>query len=99
MATKGSVIVKISQAYIDSLADGKSELTVKFKDGDPVKVSVEILPAQSSETDPEKTDEKTDSPTSPKTDDTMVLAWLIFLLGAASFTVVLMAKKRDEMAR
>ena len=98
-ATKGSVIVKISQAYIDSLADGKSELTVKFKDGDPVKVSVEILPAQSSETDPEKTDEKTDSPTSPKTDDTMVLAWLIFLLGVASFTVVLMAKKRDEMAR
>ncbi len=98
-ATKGSVIIKISQAYIDSLADGKSELTVKFKDGDPVKVSVEILPAQSSETDPEKTDEKTDSPTSPKTDDTMVLAWLIFLLGAASFTVVLMAKKRDEMAR
>ena len=96
-AKAGSLIIDITPEFLETLPDGTSKMVVSFKDSNDVTVDVAILPAEAGQDVPEEG--KTDSPTSPKTDDTMVLAWLIFLLGAASFTVVLMAKKRDEMAR
>ncbi|MBO4788157.1 MAG: Cna B-type domain-containing protein, partial [Lachnospiraceae bacterium] len=96
-AVKGSVIITVPQEFINSLPDGKNEVIVTFKDGDPVKVSVEILPAQSSEddpVDPNKTEEE--KKVSPKTADTMVYGWMIVLLGISGVTVLLVIRRRRE---
>ena len=95
-AVKGSVIITVSQEFINSLPDGKNEVTVTFKDGDPVKVSVEILPAQSSETDPTDPAETEEEKNSPKTADTMVYGWMIVLLGISGVTALLVLKRRKE---
>ncbi|MCR5376829.1 MAG: hypothetical protein K6E71_08785 [Lachnospiraceae bacterium] len=86
--SKGSVIVELLPEYLDTLSVGKSVITVSFEDGDDVSVELEILPADA--------EEQKDS---PKTADSMVFAWIIFLIGIASFACVLIAKKRDEEAR
>ena len=96
-AVKGSVIITVPQEFINSLPDGKNEVIVTFKDGDPVKVSMEILPAQSSEddpVDPNKTEEE--KKVSPKTADTMVYGWMIVLLGISGVTVLLVIRRRRE---
>ena len=87
-ASKGSVIVELLPEYLDTLSVGKSVITVSFEDGDDVSVELEILPADAEE-----------QKESPKTADSMVFAWIIFLIGVASFAFVLIAKKRDEEAR
>ena len=94
---KGSVIITVPQEFINSLPDGKNEVIVTFKDGDPVKVSVEILPAQSSEDDPvDPNKNEEEKKVSPKTADTMVYGWMIVLLGISGVTVLLVIRRRRE---
>ncbi len=96
-AVKGSVIITVPQEFINSLSDGKNEVIVTFKDGDPVKVSVEILPAQSSEDDPvDPNKNEEEKKVSPKTADTMVYGWMIVLLGISGVTVLLVIRRRRE---
>ena len=63
-------------------------ITVSFEDGNDVEIELEILPADAEE-----------QKESPKTDDSMVFAWIIFLIGAASFSFMLIAKKREREER
>ncbi len=96
-AVKGSVIITVPQEFINSLPDGKNEVIVTFKDGDPVKVSMEILPAQSSEDDPvDPNKNEEEKKVSPKTADTMVYGWMIVLLGISGVTVLLVIRRRRE---
>ncbi len=96
-AVKGSVIITVPQEFINSLPDGKNEVIVTFKDGDPVKVSMEILPAQSSEDDPvDPNKNEEEKKVSPRTADTMVYGWMIVLLGISGVTVLLVIRRRRE---
>ncbi|MBR5712040.1 MAG: Cna B-type domain-containing protein [Lachnospiraceae bacterium] len=87
---RGSVIIELKPEYLDTLAEGTSEFTVEFEDGDPVTVAVSILPAKSNETE---------QPDSPKTADLMpevlflFTSFLIFI-GAVMYT----RRKREEEA-
>ena len=86
--TKGSVIIEFLPEYLDSLEVGSTMITVSFEDGNDVEIELEILPADAEE-----------QKESPKTDDSMVFAWIIFLIGAASFSFMLIAKKREREER
>lgn len=86
--TKGSVIIEFLPEYLDSLEVGSTMITVSFEDGNDVEIELEILPADAEE-----------QKESPKTDDSMVFAWIIFLIGAASFSFMLIAKKREQEER
>ncbi|MBR5712041.1 MAG: hypothetical protein IKX54_00420 [Lachnospiraceae bacterium] len=92
--TQGSAIIELKPEYLDTLAEGKHEYTIKFKDGDPVTFTVEILPAKQNETEENGTEQHE----SPKTADlmpemTFLFASLILFIG-----VVLYTKRRREEA-
>ena len=96
-------IIELKPEFLETLAVGEHIITIKFKDGDPVFVTVNIQPKQegaNAESNAgDKAENNADQPQGPKTADAMPQIYLFTLLAMSAVSVaVLYRKHRREEA-
>lgn len=93
--TKGSVIIELLPAYLDTLSAGEHTFTAKFDDTDDgVELKVLVAEKQTEPDDPTEPTEP-DIP-SPKTADTMNVIVIIAVIGVMCAILVLVRRKKEK---
>lgn len=95
--TKGSAVINIKPAYLDTLPAGEHMLNVYFTDGDTVHVTFNVKDAEKAAEKTDKKDETPKSDTAKKTGDSTNAALILSIMLLTSVGAAYVIGKRKKM--